>query len=256
MTGVFAECEDVKEIHDYHWPQPEDVDFTETMTDMERTIEAGQAVLSGTWGSLFSNTWYYFGMENCFIKMHTNPELVEAVTGHIADFYLAANEKLFALAKNKIDAVLIGIDLGSQQDCLISPECFERFLLPFMKKLIDQAHSHGYYLMLHSCGSVFRIIPQLIKAGVDILHPIQALAENMDAETLTKSFGGKIIFTGGVDTQRILPFGSPADVRNEVLRLRKLFGPNYIVSPSHETILPNVRPENIEAMSLAACEPL
>ena len=252
MAGALADCEDPKEVNDYHWPHLEDVDFTTTLSEIDKTVEAGQAVLSGTWGSIFSNTWNYFGMENCFIKMHTHPEVVKAVTGHIADFYLAAIEKLFSLAGKKIDAVFIGVDMGSQQDLLISPECFEQFLLPFLKKLINQAHEYGYYLVLHSCGSVYRIIPQLIEAGVDALHPIQALAANMDAETLAKNFNGKIVFCGGVDTQRVLPFGSPQDVSDEVRRLQKLLGPNYIVSPSHETILPNVKPENVRAMVDAA----
>ena len=254
MAGVFAECENLDEIHSYHWPRAEDIDFSKTLVEINKTVDAGQAVLSGTWGSIFSNTWNYFGMENCFIMMQTHPEIVEAVTRHITDFYLAANEKLFALAGEKIDAVFIGVDMGSQQDLLISPECFKRFLFPYIKELIDQAHSHGYFLALHSCGSIYRIIPQLIKAGVDVLHPIQAMAKNMDAETLAQYYNGQIVFLGGVDTQRILPFGSPDDVKAEVRRLRKLFGPNYIVSPSHESILPNVKPENVRGMAEAAAE--
>ena len=199
-------------------------------------------------------TWNFFGMENCFVKMHTNPEVVEAVTSHITNFYLIANEKLFEQAKKKIDAVFIGVDMGSQLDLLLSPEGFERFLFPYLKKLINQAHDHGYYLVLHSCGSIYRIIPDLIKAGVDVLHPIQAQAKFMDAETLAKNYNGKIVFLGGVDTQYVLPFGSPHDVKEEVRRLRKLFGPNYIVSPSHETLLPSVKTENVEAMVEAAWE--
>jgi uroporphyrinogen decarboxylase len=247
QEGVFADCEDVGEIHAYHWPTVADCDFTQTLREIDRTLEAGQAVLSGTWGSIFSNTWSFFGMENCFVKMHTNPEQVEAVTGHLTDFYLSANEALFALAGDRIDALFIGIDLGSQLDLLISPEAFERFLLPYITKLVDQAHRHGHYLVMHSCGSIYRVIPQLIRAGVDVLHPLQAMAKNMDAESLSQ-YNGQVVFMGAVDTQRILPFGRPEEVRAEVRRLRKLFGPNYIVSPSHETLLPNVPPENVAAM--------
>jgi uroporphyrinogen decarboxylase len=254
QEGVFAECEDVDKIHAYHWPTAGDCDFSQTLRGIDRTIEAGQAVISGLWGSIFSNTWNFFGMENCFMKMHTDPELVEAVTGHLTDFYLEANEKLFALAGNKIDTIFIGNDLGSQLDLLISPEANERFLLPYITKLIDQAHRHGYYAIMHSCGSIYRIIPKLIEAGVDVLHPIQAMAKNMDAETLAEKYNGKLVFLGGVDTQRLLPFGTPAEVKAEVRRLRKLFGPNFIVSPSHEALLPNVPPENVAAMAEAANE--
>jgi uroporphyrinogen decarboxylase len=80
------------------------------------------------------------------------------------------------------------------------------------------------------------------------------MAQDMDAESLVKKYKGKIKFMGGVDTQRILPFGTPEEVREEVRRLKGLFGPNFIVSPSHESILPNVSPENIVAMAEAAYE--
>jgi uroporphyrinogen decarboxylase len=254
MAGVFAECEDIEEIYAYHWPALEDCDFTKTLEEIDETVAAGQAVLSGTWGSIFSNTWNFFGMENCFVKMYSDPEQVEAVTRRLTDFYLAANEKLFSLAGDRIDALFIGIDLGSQLDLLISPEGFDRFLLPYMRELIEQAHRHGYYAVLHSCGSIYRIIPRLIEAGVDALHPIQAMAKNMDAQNLAERYNGKIVFLGGVDTQQLLPFGTPGEVKEEVRRLRKLFGPNYIVSPSHEAILPNVSMENFAAMVEAAAE--
>ena len=217
-------------------------------------MEAGQAVLCSTWGSIFSNTWNFFGMENCMVKMHTDPEQVLAVTGHLADFYLAANEELFTLAKGKIDSAFFGIDLGSQLDLIISPEGFEQFLLPFIKKLFDQAHRFGLRVTMHSCGSIFRVIPQLIEAGVDILHPLQAKAKNMNAEYIAGHYNGKIAFMGAVDTQDILPNGTPEQVKQEVRRLKEIFGQNYIVSLSHETLLPNVPLENFAAMAEAALE--
>jgi uroporphyrinogen decarboxylase len=80
------------------------------------------------------------------------------------------------------------------------------------------------------------------------------MAKNMDAESLAKKYNDKIVFMGGVDTQRLLPFGSGDDIRKEVRRLKGLFGPNFIVSPSHESILPDVPPENIAVLAEAAAE--
>jgi len=186
--------------------------------------------------------------------MHTDPAIVDAVTRHIVDFYLEINEKLFKLAGNKIDAFFFGNDFGSQLDLLISPEHFDRFVMPYFREFTNQAHRHSYKVVLHSCGAIDRVIPLLIDAGVDVLHPIQAMAKNMDAQSLVKKYKDKIVFMGGVDTQRILPFGTPDEVRTEVKRLKDLFGPNFIVSPSHESILPGVSPENIVAMAEGAHE--
>ena len=252
--GVFAETEDLGEVEAFHWPDPKYIDFSETLAEIDRTIAAGQAVLSGTWSCFFHNACDFFGMENYFMKMHTDPIIVDAVTRHIVDFYLEINEKLFTLAGDKIDAFFFGNDFGHQLDLLISPGHFERFIMPYFREFTDQAHRHGYNVVLHSCGAIDRVIPSLIDAGVEVLHPIQAMAKNMDAQSLAKKYNGKIVFMGGVDTQRILPFGTQDEVKAEVRRLKDLFGPNFIVSPSHESLLPNVAPENIVVMAETAAE--
>jgi uroporphyrinogen decarboxylase len=253
-AGVFAETEDMAEIEKFPWPEIKYIDFTETLKEIDRTIAAGQAVLSGMWSCFYHNASDFFGMENYFMKMHTDPDMVDAVTRHVVDFYLEANEKLFNLAGDKIDAFFFGNDFGSQLDLLISPEHFDRFVMPYFREFTDQAHRHGYNVVLHSCGSIDRVIPRLIDSGVEVLHPIQAMAKNMDAASLAKKYNGKIVFLGGVDTQRLLPFGTAQEVRDDVRRLKDLFGPNFLVSPSHESILPNVSPENITAMAETAAE--
>lgn len=254
QDGVFADCEDVAEVEAYDWPDLKYVDFTKTMEEIDRTIAADQAVLSGTWSCFFHNVADFFGMENYFVKMYTDPDVVEAVTEHVVNFYLEANERLFQQAADKIDMFFFGNDFGSQLDTLISPECFDRFVMPAFVKFTEQAHRYGMKVLLHSCGAIDRVIPRLIDAGVDALHPIQARAANMDAESLSRKYNGKIVFVGGVDTQQLLPFGTPQQVRDEVRRLRDLFGPNYVVSPSHESILPGVSYENVLAMAEAAAE--
>jgi uroporphyrinogen decarboxylase len=253
-AGVFADVEDAQEIERAYWPDIASMDFTETLRRVDLAVAAGQAVLSGMWSPFFHIVSDFFGMEEYFIKMHTAPEVVDAVTRRVVDFLLEANERFFALAGNRIDAYFFGNDFGSQLDLLISPEHFDRFVMPYFREFTEQAHRHGYKVVLHSCGAIDRVIPRLIDAGVEVLHPIQAMARNMDAESLAKKYRDKIVFMGGVDTQRLLPFGTPGQVRDEVRRLRRLFGPDFIVSPSHESILPNVSVENIAAMAEAAAE--
>ncbi|MBD3392225.1 MAG: hypothetical protein GF418_09175 [Chitinivibrionales bacterium] len=248
--GVLAECESVSEVDRFPWPNPDYLDFTESLATLDSLGDVYRA--SAFWAPFYHEVADFFGMENYFVKMCTHPDVVRAVTRHMVDFYLEANRRFFAAAGDKIDAVFCGNDLGTQMDLQISPAMFEIFMLPYLKELIDQAHQHSYAFILHSCGSIYRIIPQLIDAGVDGLHPLQARAAHMDAETLGASYGDKLVWIGGIDTQKLLVEASPGLVRDEVNRVRECLGSRVIISPSHEALLSDVRPENVEAMARAA----
>ena len=254
QEGVFAHCEDIAEVERFHWPDLKYCDFSAAEKSVDESIKNGQAVLSGTWAPFFHVVSDFFGMENYFAKMYTDPAVVEAVTERVVDFYLRLNAKWFDIVGGRMDAIFFGNDFGSQLDMLISPALFDKFVMPYFRRFTEQAKDRGYKVALHSCGAVERVIPRLIDAGVDALHPIQAKARGMDAENLAKKYRDKLVFIGGVDTQELLPFGTPSQVRDEVRRLKDLFGPNYIVSPSHEALLPNVPPQNVEAMAEAAME--
>lgn len=250
--GVFANCESIAEVDAYEWPDPEYLDFT-TLVEKIR-LHQDKAVFTGFWTSFFHLAAQSFGMENYFVKMYTHPEVVEAVIGRILDFYLEANRRCFEAVGDLADTFFFGNDFGTQLSTLISPQLFEKFVLPGMKANIALAKKYGKKVILHSCGAIREVIPMLIDAGIDGLHPLQALAAGMDAETLSREFAGKIAFIGGVDTQHLLVHGTPQDIKDEVKRLKDLFGGNFIISPSHEAILPNVPLENIIAMSQAARE--
>jgi uroporphyrinogen decarboxylase len=153
-----------------------------------------------------------------------------------------------------VDAYFFGNDFGTQLDLICGPRQFDEFIMPWFERFTEQGHRHGYQVILHSCGAIHRVIERLIDAGVDCLHPLQARARSMDAETLARDFKGRIAFMGGVDTQGLLVHGTPEDIRTEVRRLRAVLGPSLIVSPSHEAILPDVPPTNVAAMAEAARE--
>ncbi len=251
-AGPLAAAETPADIEAFDWPDPAYLDFTDCLEALRACGPFYRA--SGFWAQFFHNVMDLFGMEGYFVKMITHPEVVRAVTAKVCEFYLEANRRFFAAAADLADGYFFGNDFGTQVDCLVSPAHFDEFILPWFRRFTDLAHAHGYQVILHSCGSIHRVIPRLIEAGVDCLHPLQALAGNMDAERLSREFGGKIAFLGGVDTQRLLVFGTPGEVKAEVRRLRGLFGPRWIVSPSHEALLPNVPPENVAAMAEAARE--
>jgi len=150
-----------------------------------------------------------------------------------------------------VDGFFFGNDFGTQRGLICGPHQFDRFIMPWFRKFAEQGHRHGYQVVLHSCGSVYAVMERLIEAGVDCLHPLQARAANMDAETLARDFKGRVAFLGGIDVQQLLTYGTPDEIRAEVERVKRLLGPNLIVSPSHEAILPNVPPENVAALAQA-----
>jgi uroporphyrinogen decarboxylase len=131
---------------------------------------------------------------------------------------------------------------------MLDPDSIREFVFPGTRLLIEQAKSYGVRVMHHSCGSIFPIVEDMISLGADIVHPVQALAKDMDAPTLHKHYGGRIAFCGGVDAQYLLVNGTPAEVSRQVRELKIIFPTGLILSPSHEAILPDIPPENISAM--------
>ena len=252
QPGVFAEAESVAEIEAFDWPDPEKINFDKAYDDAQEAHEAGLAVFGGMWCPFFHVLSDFFGMENYFIKMYTDPDIVLAATEHVVDFYLAANKRCLDKMSGLLSAGFFGNDFGSQRGMMIGPECFEKFILPYLKRITSQISGYGLPVAIHSCGAISNIIPSLIDIGVNVLHPIQAIAAGMEPEGLQKKFGGDLVFMGGVDTQELLPFGTVQEVEQKVERLREIFGPNYIVSPSHEALLPNVSFEKVKAMSKMA----
>lgn len=250
--GVFAHCEDVREIDNFDWPDPKYINLDTVLRETQYAHEKGLAVFGGMWCPFFHVLADFFGMENYFCKMYTDPEIVHAATERIVDFYERANHRVFQAVGSQLSAGFFGNDLGTQLDLMISPDCFDEFILPYAKRIIATIKDAHLPVAMHSCGAIDRIIGRLIDAGVDILHPLQARASGMDARSLAANYKHDLVFMGGVDTQDLLPFGSAKQVYDEVLRLRDLFGDGFIVSPSHEALLPNVPFENVVAMSEAA----
>lgn len=246
--GCFKDAEDLEDLDFFEWPDPAKYIDPEECRRRVEMVPEGKVALGMLWSAHFQDACASFGMETALMNMVANPEIYEAVDEKIIDFYLKANEIFYEATKGKLHAVLIGNDMGSQRGLMISPEMVRRYIIPGCKKLVAQAHSYGLKVIYHSCGSIVDVIPDLIEAGVDIVHPIQALAEGMDPQNLKDKFDGKVSFCGGVDTQDLLVNGSPEDVRAKVKELRTIFPTGLIISPSHEAIMMDVPPANIKAL--------
>ena len=126
----------------------------------------------------------------------------------------------------------------------MSLEMWRKFIKPHLVRLFDLAKSYDLIVMLHCCGSIVDIIPDLIDIGLDALDPIQVRAAGMDAEYLARQFGKDLVFHGSIDTQQTLPNGTPADVAAEVKSRLEVFGNGFICAPS-QVFLPDIPVENI-----------
>lgn len=247
-SGWFAGKTDPACVRDFRWPDPRDHMSVEDCRAALDEVPDGYAKMGVLWSAHFQDACAAFGMEDALVAMIEEPAVFQAVADRILRFYLEANAIFYEAARGRVDAVLIGNDFGCQTGLMVRPDLLRRFILPGTKRLLDQAHANGIRVIHHSCGAVRDLIPDLIAAGADAIHPIQALAAGMAPGGLKADFGGAVSFCGGVDAQELLVRGTPDAVREKVRELRRIFPTGLVISPSHEAILPDTPPANIEAL--------
>jgi uroporphyrinogen decarboxylase len=235
MYGPFDETTTLENVENHDWPDPDVLDFSYVRQECQNHHE-NYAVYGSPWCHFFHEAADMFGQENFLVFMYTKPEIVKAAIDKIVDFEIEATRRFLDAAEGLIDITFFGNDFGTQRGLFISPELWEKFIRPVVKKFIDISHDYQCRVMLHSCGSIRDIIPALIEDGVDLLDPVQTRAKEMDLPGLLNDFGGKITFHGGIDTQHTLPFGTTQDVKNEVdsyVSQAKKHG-SYILASSQE----------------------
>ena len=138
-------------------------------------------------------------------------------------------------AKGQIDLIHLADDLGSQEGLLLSPSTFLELFGDKYREVVELGHRHGAKIMMHVCGSIAGIIPTLIDLGLDVLDVVQTNAVGMDLTKLKREFGGDLTFSGTMCVQKVIPFGTPAEVREEVRKTLDLFSEGgLIIGPSHQ----------------------
>jgi len=196
--------------------------------------------------TIFETAWALRGFERTLLDMVRNPELVERLFDIPFFYRLEVAKKLTALG---VDMVWLGDDVGAQDRMLLSPSHWRRFLKPRMARLISEVKNinPGVKVAYHSDGYIYPIIPDLIEIGVEVLNPVQP--GSMDPSWLKREFGDRLCFWGTLDLQHTLPFGTPAEVEQEVLDRLKTVGCNggLIIGPTHHIQL-DVPLENFWAM--------
>jgi uroporphyrinogen decarboxylase len=183
------------------------------------------------------------------------PEFAEGMLARVVDVWTAIADRALREAGPFVDVVMYGDDVGTQGACLVSPDLYRRLIKPAHRRMADAVKRHDKPILYHSCGSVYRLLPDLIDVGIDVLNPVQVTAADMDPARLKREFGRDLAFWGGINTQQVLPRGTPAEVREDVRRRIEDLAPGggYVLAAVHN-IQPEVPPENVVAMYDAALE--
>jgi len=191
-------------------------------------------------------------IEEWYISTISRKEYIKEVFAGQAEIALKNLKLFYQAVGDRVHVVYLdGADLAAQNTLFCSPQTYKELYLPFSKKLNDWIHTNTKWkTMKHCCGACEPLIDGFIEAGFDILNPIQTSAKGMDPKHLVDKFGGKIVFWGGgVDTQQILPFGTPDEVRRQITRRVRIFSQKggFVFNTIHN-IQCNTPIENVLAM--------
>jgi len=242
------------EIRAYPWPNTADPQRIAGLRDQALAYrEKGKAVMiKGVLAGIFEMSQRIRGMERLLTDMATDELLSCAIFDKMLELTLAFWEMALPQLADVLDVISIGDDYGTQISQIISPRMFRNLIKPRQKVLfqrIKQLAPHTS-LFLHSCGNVLPLLPDFIELGVDILNPVQVRATGMDPVALKRDFGTDIVFWGGgVDTQDVLPHGTPEEVKEDVRRNIEVLAPGggFVFNTVHN-IQADVPPGNIMAM--------
>ena len=244
--GALADADSLADMEAFPWPSPDCLDHSQLQAQCKRY--ESRALLYG-----FADIWQrpalVRGWEGMFLDMAERPHWSHFLARTFTDFYREDYTRAAEITGGRIDLYLVISDLGTQRGPLISTAMFREFIAPYLKEMTVLIHSLGGRALYHSCGTIWRLIPDLIECGVDILDPIQPTCPEMQPESLKREFGDRLSFHGGIDIQDLLPNATPAEIEVEVRRYCEVLGQGggYILGPAH-LFQPDVPPQNIMAV--------
>jgi uroporphyrinogen decarboxylase len=249
----------IDDLDRYPWPDGKDLTRFTGVRDQALALreKTPYALSSGISGVTYEICWYMRGLERWFTDMIEEPAFCEALIDHTAQYWVDWMPGYLAEVGDLLDVIMIGDDLAGQHGPLFSPRFYRRVVRPRQQRVIDAIKPRTKArIWYHTCGDCSQYIPDLIEMGVDILNPVQISAPGMDPARLKRQFGKNITFWGGgIDSQHILPFVTPEQIRAEVRRNLEIFKPGggYIFNNVHN-IQAGVPPQNVLALYEAAYE--
>ncbi len=244
-------------VEKFAWPDPLDPGRFRTLRGQAEAHRGGTdaAIILVLGAGVVHQIQFMRGYAASLEDLIVAPDFVRAFMDRYVDFWVRMVERALQEVGNLVDLAMFGDDLGTQQGPVMNPALYRRLIKPYHARMVQAVKRFNKPLLLHSCGSVAAFIPDLIEIGFDALHPVQVSAKDMDSAKLKREFGAHITFWGGIDTQRVLPLGTPEEVREEVRRRVTDLGPGggYVLGAVHN-IQAEVPVENILAMFEAARE--
>lgn len=255
-----AEASSVADIDSYPWPDMDDPSRVAHVRAQASSLAADgrYAIIGCPWLLFpFERAQAMRGLDTLLMDLAADPEFAAALLWKIEGLCKTLMGHFLEEAGDNLDIIKIGDDLGMQESLLMSPSTYRELLKPVHADFIAFIKSKTKAkVFFHTDGDVYDLVPDLIEIGVDILNPIQSGAGRMsDLPRLKREAGKQLVFCGAIDTQRVLPYGTPDEVRAEVKRVIDILGPGggYLLSAVH-TVMNEVPPENILAMVDAARE--
>lgn len=243
-----AAARSIDDLERYPWPRAEWFDYSQ-LRQAALQARQQQVVMCG-----YLAPFYYHnllrGLEASLMDPLDDPAFTHHLMNRLGEFFLGYHRRMFEAAEGLIDVAQVTDDLGSQTGPLISLEIYREFYAPWHRRFIALCREFGITVFHHDDGSIRPFLPDLVEMGIQILNPLQWACADMELAGLKRDYGDRLCFHGGVDNQRILPFGTPAEVRAEVRHCIDELASDqrgYILAPCHN--LQAVSPlENILAM--------
>jgi len=247
-----AEGKGTHDIEEYQWPAFTDEELETLHRQAKHLYQNTDCAIVGGWGgAVFEWAWDLRGYENFMLDLVTDRPFAEGLLEKIVEVHLGNLKGYLEAVGDYIQVIKVNDDLGMQAGPQISPELYRKLIKPCQEAVYRYIKEHSRaYIFLHSCGAIYEFIPDLIEVGVGILNPVQTSARGMEPERLKREFGERIAFWGGgCDTQVVLPFATPEEVREHVKERLRIFGPGggFVFNQIHN-IQAGVPPENIVAM--------
>ncbi|MBC8386493.1 MAG: hypothetical protein H8E13_00365 [Actinobacteria bacterium] len=219
-------------INSYITPDPTIEDRYKPSKELIKTYGNDFAIMGVIVCTIFEAAWALRGLDSLMMDFITNEDLANRILDIPFNYHLYAGKKLVSMG---VDIIWTGDDMGGQNKMLISPELWRKYFKPRMAKLYSELKliNPNLKIAYHSDGNIYPIIDELVEIGLDILNPVQPKC--MDPHCLKKRYGKNLSLWGTIDIQETLPFGTPAQIENEVKDRIKNIGPGggFIISPTH-----------------------